>query len=298
MKLKEIPRNTVVHTPTEAEACELLAILHENGYNFTPTYESLVEINRGCGYPSTMCFSFDRHHCIDHCDRSYYEELGYTILTLAEFKERYCEEEKPQPKFKVGDMAIFRGMDKPLPIHSIAGNCAYSWWDDGTIREASLVKHLKPYTDPETKPTEDMEAKGKESGETGNNSGISQSNNLSQDVANCDKPEDKQLNLCELLKGHEGERFYSLLYGETQLRKVGHECIEIATGDGKYWTSISSDGTFAEGGKVVLFPSRALYEQYPLDPYTAWMEWQEEQKKYSLSISYQKNYWCSTWLRR
>lgn len=31
MKPKEIPANIVVHTPTETEAKELLAILHENG---------------------------------------------------------------------------------------------------------------------------------------------------------------------------------------------------------------------------------------------------------------------------
>ena len=35
----------------------------------------------------------------------------------------------------------------------------------------------------------------------------------------------------------------------------------------------------------MLFPSRALYEQYPLDPYTAWMIWKEEQKKeYGLGV--------------
>lgn len=34
MKLKQIPSNTVVHTPTEEEAKELLAILHENGYRW------------------------------------------------------------------------------------------------------------------------------------------------------------------------------------------------------------------------------------------------------------------------
>ena len=34
-KLKSIPENTVIHTPTEEEANELLAILHANGYKWS-----------------------------------------------------------------------------------------------------------------------------------------------------------------------------------------------------------------------------------------------------------------------
>ena len=295
MKLKPIPSNTVVHTPTEAEAKELLAILHENGYNFTPTYESLVEINRGWGYPSTMCFSFDKHHCIDHCDRSYYEELGCTILTLAEFKERYVlnednfikSEEKPQPKFNKGDKAIV--VTNKYGLKGLVG---------GVCKITEVLPHgyhlmsptgfwyatesdLEPYTEPETK-EETMETK--------------ENRNLSQDVANCDNPEDKELNLCELLKGHEGEKFFSPISNNPlKLKAVFGRSLAFFL-DEEDDLSIDFDG----GGRItitslndvsqlkyitdpksqcLLFPSHALYEQYPLDPYTAWMKWQEKQKK-------------------
>ncbi len=101
MKLKPILQNTVVHTPTEVEAKELLAILHEGGYEWYHKYAPIPNPNlsqvkyihiynslNGCSKVITYC---DKYTFVD------------SYITLAEFKERYCEEEKPQPKFKVGD---------------------------------------------------------------------------------------------------------------------------------------------------------------------------------------------------
>lgn len=58
-----------------------------------------------------------------------------------------------RPSFKEGFMAIFPGMDKPLPVHAIEDGMATSWWDDGTIRCTARVEHLKPYAEgQESKP--------------------------------------------------------------------------------------------------------------------------------------------------
>ena len=95
MKLKQIPENTVVHTPTEEEAKELLTILHENGYDITTTLRTIKEVNKY--KDEEMCFRiYDKYW--SHCTKERYQKEGYTILPLAEFKEKYVEEEKPQLK--------------------------------------------------------------------------------------------------------------------------------------------------------------------------------------------------------
>ena len=95
--------------------------------------------------------------------------------------------------------------------------------------------------------------------------------------------ETKDLNLCELLKGHEGETFFSLLIGECVLS-------EITTPTDTYpikleHSDYSSDGRFESTGVPVVYPTRALYEQYPLDPVAAWTEWQELQKQILMSVT-------------
>lgn len=84
--------------------------------------------------------------------------------------------------------------------------------------------------------------------------------------------------------------FFSLLIGECVLS-------EITTTSDTYPIKLShshysSDGKFESTGVPVVFPSRALYEQYPLDAAKAWSVWQEEQKKYSLSLSIVGNDLC------
>ena len=96
MKPKEIPANIVVHTPTETEAKELLAILHEGRYrsHLHGVWNMFKE--------NTVIFI--ERSWINHGNIIFYKtHRGYTILTLAEFKRLYCEEEKPRPKLEVGD---------------------------------------------------------------------------------------------------------------------------------------------------------------------------------------------------
>ncbi len=89
--------------------------------------------------------------------------------------------------------------------------------------------------------------------------------------------ETKKLNLAELLKGYEGDVFYSPIVGDCTLKAIT-DYIYVAVNDHPSYCFFL-DGRREKSGAVVFFPSRALYEQYPLDPYTAWMKWKEEQKK-------------------
>lgn len=256
MKLKEIPQNIVVHTPTEPEAKELLAILHENGYRWM-TDDSLLEL---INWDYNICYYIQPSKRLQFSSLKFAHREANTILTPAEFKERYCEEEKPHPKPKVGDRVKIKESYYKEELHGRIGIVTSrvtpfsSFVEiDKTIYQVS-DRELEPYTEPETK-EETMET----------------------------KDDTKELNLCELLKGHEGERFYSSLYDNMVDIRLHRDVIEINYG--VYNTAICSNGAYFKRGVCTLFPSRALYEQYPLDPYTAWMKWQEEQKKHWVSVT-------------
>lgn len=92
--------------------------------------------------------------------------------------------------------------------------------------------------------------------------------------------EGKELNLVELLKNCGKEKFYSLIVGDVIFEGIDSHWEQevykpiICTG-GNY----NSDGTYtdpSDNGVCCLYPSRALYEKYPLDAYSAWMEWRLE----------------------
>ncbi len=292
MKLKPIQTNITVSTPTEAEAKELLAILHENGWDVSEPFDGIIKETEGI-------LVRPEHDLGWWGDIHFAKSIGHTILTLAEFKDKYvdlddiCTDDcisivhggKILPLLSVGDKVEIqesyykeelRGQigivtGRPTPF-------SYYVEIDKTIYQAS-AKDLELYTEPETKPTEDMETK--------------ENRNLSQDVANCDKPENKQLNLCELLKGHEGETFYSPFYGDVTLEEIHTPTVETP----KYYLLVRPksysvgrelilpNGINHDGGQVVLYPSHALFEQYPLDPYTAWSVWNDKQYIHRLAVS-------------
>lgn len=257
MKLKEIPTNTVVHTPTEAEAQELLAILHENGWTVCEPLDYIVSEAKGISiYPKPHWGWWEN---INNATLN-----GSTIITLADFKRLYSVEEQPQSKFKVGDKVRVVTNDYGLK-DAVVGVCEI-------IKVMSHGYHIKsqtgvwfakesdlePYTEPETKPTEDMET----------------------------KDEAKELNLVEVLQGHEGETFYSPMFGERALIEIGDGDYPISFGEEEFY-DFGIDGCWSDGGMPLLFPSRALYEQYPLDAAKAWSVWQEEQKpKHYIEVHY------------
>ncbi|MCM1356441.1 MAG: hypothetical protein NC212_08560 [Staphylococcus sp.] len=273
MKLKEPPYNIIVHTSTETEAKELLTILYENGWDVREPLDHVISEADGISiYPKPHWGWWEN---INNAKLN-----GDNILTLAEFKSKYViEEEKPQPKFKVGDMAMFPMSNTPMCINDIADGVAMSWWDDGGIRAAARLEDLKPYTEPETKSTEDMETKE-----------LNRCEKCGANTQQCmDAPcqnylVEKKLNLCELLEGHTDELFYSPYFGEIEVSIDFCDAFPIIV-NGEHLTN---DGRLYLNDDCMpsIFPSRALYEQYPLDPYTAWMKWQEGQKKFALDVNF------------
>lgn len=269
MKLKEPPKNTVVHTPTKEDAKELLAILYENGYKWNMG-DSLIDHTHWCG--SNCAY----HIYPDENVVTWNHVISNGSITIAEFKERYCEEEKPQPKFEIGDkVRILKNCG--CNVKGVIGTVEHIG-ERGLYVETAICRlfvtfdEIEPYTEPETKPTEDM--------------GTKENRNLSQDIANCDKPENKELNLCELLKGHEGEIFFSPFYGAMVLMSISDGLLCFQNSNIGIDLLPNGQSQYAVDGYCAIFPSKALYEQYPLDPYTAWMKWQEGQKKYILAIVY------------
>lgn len=100
--------------------------------------------------------------------------------------------------------------------------------------------------------------------------------------------EAKQLNLCELLKGCEGQSFYSPCYGDVDLIEVLNDRIIISSVANDKKHTLGKRGKHYAGFAecmCMLFPSRALYEQYPLDPIAAWTEWQELQTQILMSVT-------------
>lgn len=171
--------------------------------------------------------------------------------------------EQPQPRFKVGDNVMIDGVinfalnyhvGSIIELPNIDHPCTYKVSVLGGYAFLEEV-YLNPYTSPGPK--------GKESGAKGNDS-------------------ENSLNLCKMLKDHVGEYFYSPYLGNCKLDEIkpdeDHNQIWLRTDNGVWVVALPSCGHEPDGA-VMLFPSRALYEQYPLDAARAWSEWQKEQKK-------------------
>lgn len=76
----------------------------------------------------------------------------------------------------------------------------------------------------------------------------------------------KTLNLCEILKGREGETFYSPFYGKNiKLYSVQNNKISFYGG----YTGLFDDGSYIKGGECMLFPSKDQRD---------WNKWIEENK--------------------
>ena len=91
--------------------------------------------------------------------------------------------------------------------------------------------------------------------------------------------EEKELNLCELLAYQDLSGTYSPIYGEVRVTDIACDRLVITpehSSDNN--VELFPDGRFSKNGDCLLFPSRALYEKYPLDAYSAWMEWKAERK--------------------
>lgn len=85
----------------------------------------------------------------------------------------------------------------------------------------------------------------------------------------------KNLNLCKILKGHEGEIFYSPIAGDVKLLEIVHSCVlRIDCGTDNeisdpFILPLYSNGAFRKDGETMLFPSKDQRD---------WNKWIEEQK--------------------
>ena len=187
-----------------------------------------------------------------------------------------------QPKFKVGDKVVicsklydikWDGIVKTIKSVELneKGELVYSFYDYNYNVVEDSFPHLIPYTEENKEPMEEIES-GKE-----------------------DNFPTKELNLCYLLNGCEGETFFSYSHGEVKLLRMYQNAIGynldfvVETENGKYVVTIYSNGKRFQSGLVDMFPSKELYEEYPLDAYSAWMEWKES-RKYVLEVE------VSSWL--
>ena len=226
----------------------------------------------------------------------------------------------PKPKFKVGDRVIFacKPYDnlrdgKIATIQSVeispCGIIIYSFKEYSiNFREEYLEPHTEenkepieecPYTDGRTcdncmgkgwecgyKPKETMEEKNR-------------CEKCGANAAQCaDTPcqnypmEEKELNLCELLKGCEGIEIFNIEKGADVIAEVDDNTISFVNPNGRgNIVYIGKSVRTYPSGSALFYPSRALYEKYPLDAYTAWMEWKEERKPKRWTPKEGETYW-------
>lgn len=98
----------------------------------------------------------------------------------------------------------------------------------------------------------------------------------------------ENINLCKILKGHEGETFWSDAFGLITLVKVYKDFITCR------WANIEtlnfySNGSRIEGERCIIFPSKDQRD---------WNKWIEEQKSkgpktWSELVAQGKNKWLS-----
>lgn len=287
MKLKQIPNNTVVHTPTVEDAKELLAILHENGYKWKSGDDLSVY---SYAYNKEAIGFMENKKVVAYIYLRSAINEGKSILTLAEFKAKYCEEEKPQPKFKVGDKVKVVGyqegcISKMKPHVGEVGTITKEPMEDWNYYKITCDKGcfswredwLEPYAEPDTK--DDTKDTMELNSET-----------LTDNCKSSVKFE-KELNLCELIGDRDGIHVYCPTCGEVTLqawdRGKNTKPLIFAQTDTSIVVRTFANGKAYVSGECVIYPSRALYEQYPLDPLKAWMKWQEEQTIYHIRIEFQ-----------
>lgn len=189
-----------------------------------------------------------------------------------------------EPKFPIGSIVRITNNKNPHYGHKgkfgkvITYNAKFKRYAIAGIPGEKEEGDLEPYTEPE---------KGNKEEESGNNSEIPNQIKVM---------EEKELNLVELLKDCEGEEFYSHSYGNVILEDIvvseQYPMVVRPMGyDNIRREAYYPNGKISKYGHTDLFPSRALYEKYPLDPYSAWMEWNPERTHKRWRAGRGEEYW-------
>lgn len=105
--------------------------------------------------------------------------------------------------------------------------------------------------------------------------------------------EEKELNLCEILSNENlfKSKFFSPMLGEVLLSEVMPDEVLVIDYAEEREYSLNSLGQLTPNGLCILFPSKVLYEKYPLDAYAAWMEWKLERIPKRWKAKQREDYW-------
>lgn len=93
------------------------------------------------------------------------------------------------------------------------------------------------------------------------------------------------IDLRKILKGHEGEKFYSPVFGELQLNSANGSPLYFESALECCSFDINPDGSYVKGQDVCIWPSRELHHEYPCEPERAWRLWD---KKVNTPKSYEQ----------
>lgn len=90
--------------------------------------------------------------------------------------------------------------------------------------------------------------------------------------------EEKELNLCELLKGCEGEEIFLPDEGECEIVSVKEDKIELSQESNCYVILCGDSLWMKHTGFAYAYPSKESFLANPLNACNAWMEWKEARK--------------------
>lgn len=79
----------------------------------------------------------------------------------------------------------------------------------------------------------------------------------------------ENINLCEILKGHEGETFYSPIFGNVTLFAINFQTLEFTSIENDTAAIENSGKFYNKADEICVFPSKDQRD---------WNKWAEEQK--------------------
>lgn len=173
------------------------------------------------------------------------DELEHGLLQTSEKVEEPSV--KDEPKYKVNDV-VRTVFNEITHITAILGNGNYYLYGMRNEYPEDSLTLVTPYTEP------------------------TQTN---------DNMEEKEFDLFEILKGHEGEEIFLPDDGEVIIDSVSPDDYEVAVHvkDSNRKITLSLESLeITPSGFCYTYPSRESYLKYPLDAKQSWQEWQEEQK--------------------
>ena len=148
-----------------------------------------------------------------------------------------------ESKFKVGDKCIYKGEEAEILQMDINNPYPYLILPKNRFSTWVDESDLEPYTE-----------------------------------ENKESMEEKELNLCELLKGYEGEKIYLPDEGECKIVSVAENEIELSQEPNRKIILSEDSYIFTRTGFAYAYPSKESFLVNPLNACKAWQEWKEARK--------------------